>query len=149
MSSVNTTLSDLGNEIALALGIYRSNVLESIANHIEECANVFIDYAQLPYEDGGSPFDIHNHKTPHYRDSWAIRDTKKTKFVRYIGNTKKVKAHGRDSEPSIPLINILEYSKRTNKKGESMARPHVQSILENSHDEIVDIIVKNIEKEGK
>ena len=141
-----TTLADLGNDIADMLHTYRSSVLASIADHIDDCAKVFIENAQRPYEDGGSPFDPDNHKTKHYRDCWQVKRMKKAKYVRYIGNTKTVpdKKHG-----NIPLINILEYSKRVNSKNESMARPHVARILDDSKGEIVDIIVKNIKKEGK
>lgn len=138
-----TTLANLADDISDALHIYRSAVLASIADHMDECAGVFMENAKLPYEDGGSPYDPENKKTPHYRDSWKVKNMKKAKYVRYIGNTKKVKAHYGDDVPTIPLINILEYSK--NKK----ARPHVSNILANSEDEIVGIIVDNIKKEGK
>ena len=144
-----TTLANLANDISAALHVYRSNVLASIADHMDECAKVFMDNAQLSYDDGGSPYDPKNKKTAHYRDCWAVKKMKKAKYVRYIGNTKKVKAHGKDSNPTIPLINILEFSKRQNAKGEPMARPHVANILGNSQDEIVDIIVRNIKKESK
>ena len=138
-----TTLANLGDRISEALGIYRNVVLASIADHMDECANVFLENAKLPYEDGGSPYDDENVRTKHYRDSWAIKNMKKAKYVRYIGNTKKVKAHYRDSQPTIPLINILEYRK------DSKARPHVDRILNKSEGKIVDIIVSNIKKEGK
>ena len=135
-------LGDLGNELAEMLHVSRSTVLKSIADHMDECAAVFMENAKLPPEDGGSPYDKDNHRTKHYRDCWKVKNMKKAKYVRYIGNTKKVKAHSKDDEPTIPLINILEYGKNKN------SHPHVDRILGKSHDEIVDIIVKNIKKEG-
>lgn len=138
-----TTLANLGEKLSEALGLYKGAVLASIADHMDECADVFMDNAKLPYADGGSPYDEENVRTKHYRDSWQVKNMKKAKYVRYIGNTKKVKAHYRDSEPTIPLINILEYAK------DSRARPHVDSILNKSEGKIVDIIVSNIKKEGK
>ena len=86
--------------------------------------------------------DEDNIKTKHYRDSWKVKNLRKAKYVRYIGNTKKVKAHYKDDEPTIPLINILEYSTKT-------GRPHVSRILDDSKDKIIDIIATNIQKEGK
>ena len=144
-----TTLANLANDISDALHVYRSNVLAAIADHMDECAEVFMENAKLPYIDGGSPYDDKNTKTPHYRDSWKVKPMKKAKFVRYIGNTKKVKAHYKDDKPTIPLINILEFSKRENKDGNPMARPHVASILKKSEGKIVEIITSNIKKEGK
>ena len=138
-----TSLADLGNKISEALNVYKGAVLTSIADHMDECANVFMENAKLPYADGGSPYDEDNVKTPHYRDSWKVKNMKKAKYVRYIGNTKKVKAHYKDDVPTIPLINILEYAK------DKRARPHVDSILSKSEGKIVDIIVSNIRKEGK
>lgn len=138
-----TTLANLGNDIAEALHVYRSTVLQSIADHMDECAEVFMENAKLPYADGGSPYDDKNTKTPHYRDSWKVKPMKKAKYVRYIGNTKKVKAHYKDDVPTIPLINILEYAK------DKRARPHVDKILSKSEGKIVDIIVTNIKKESR
>ena len=138
-----TTLANLANDISDVLHVYRSAVLASIADHMDECADVFIDNAKRPYEDGGSPYDDENHATKHYRECWQIKNMKKAKYVRYIGNTKKVKAHYKDDVPTIPLINILEYAK------DHRARPHVAKILGDSKDKIVDIIVTNIKKEGK
>ena len=59
----------------------------------------------------------------------------------YVGNTKKVKAHAKDSEPSIPLINILEFSKDPKKH-----RPHVGKAVENSKDQIFDIIKSKVKE---
>ena len=138
-----TSLANLGDQISEMLHVYRSTVLASIADHMDECADVFMDNAKLPYADGGSPYDETNTTTKHYRDCWKVKSMKKAKYVRYIGNTKKVKAHHKDDEPTIPLINILEYAK------DKRARPHVDKILSKSEGKIVDIIVTNIKKEGK
>lgn len=138
-----TTLANLAEDISTALGIYRSAVLQSIADHMDECAEVFIDNAKREYADGGSPYDDNNHLTKHYRECWKVKKLRKAKYVRYIGNTKKVKAHYRDSEPTIPLINILEFRK------DNRARPHVARILNDSQDKIFGIIADNIKKEGK
>lgn len=138
MADKFTTLANLANDISEALHIYRSTVLNSIADHMDECADVFITNAKRPYADGGSPYDDENNLTRHYRDCWQIKKMKKAKYVRYIGNTKKVKAHYKDTAPTIPLINILEYSKG------SRGRPHIGRIISDSQGKIVDIIVTNI-----
>ena len=138
-----TTLANLADDISNAIRVYRGAVLESIADHIDECAEVFMDNAKRPYADGGSPYDEDNHRTKHYRECWKVKNMKKAKYVRYIGNTKKVKAHYGDKEPTIPLINILEFSK------DKRARPHVSRILDDSKDKIIGIIADNIKKEGK
>lgn len=134
-----TSLGNLAEDIMQIVHVYRSSVLVAIADHMDECSEVFMKNAKLPPESGGSPYDVDNTSSKHYRDCWKVKPMKKAKFVRYIGNTKKVKAK-KNSDKTIPLINILEYGTHHN------SHPHVDRILDKSKDEIVDIIVKNIPK---
>ena len=108
-------------------------MLHAIAEGIQEGAEVFKKTAQEV-----SPVD-----TGEYKKSWKIKPMRKAKFVRYVGNTKKVKAHAKDAEPTIPLINILEFSKG------KRARPHIGQAINNSKDEIISLISSKIQKEGK
>jgi hypothetical protein len=128
-----TTLSELDSTIQEITSAYRSAVLYAIAEGIQEGAKVFKKTAQEV-----SPVD-----TGEYKKSWKIKPMRKAKFVRYVGNTKKVKAHAKDAEPTIPLINILEFSKG------KRARPHIGQAINNSKDEIISLISSKIQKEGK
>ena len=144
IKQAHATLEDLVPKVQEIVQAYRDQVLGAIANCMDECADVFIEEAVKI-----SPYDESNHTTPHYRDSWAVKRLRKAKYVRYIGNTKKVKAHYSDAEPSIPLINILEYTKRMNKDNKPVARPVVNKALERSESQIINIIINNIGKVGK
>ena len=133
-----TNLTNLGDDVAKIVDAYRQKILGGIADGIQEGAEVFVTEVKKvsPPKDGPGIGG-------HYRDMWKIKPMRRAKYVRYIGNTKKVKAHVNDSEPTIPLINILEFSSNPNKK-----RPHVGTAVSNSKDQIVNIIVNKIKKEG-
>ena len=143
-SSQYVTLEDLVPKIQEVVNAYRNEVLGAIADTMEDNAKDFIDEAKKI-----SPYDGSNHKSPHYRDCWTVKKMKKAKFVKYIGNTKKVKALYSDAEPTIPLINILEFTKRVNEDGEPMARPVVGKALSNCEDQIISRIISHIQKVGK
>lgn len=128
-----TTLSNLTDEIVKITSAYRNAVLAAISDGVQEGAETFIEEAK-----NVSPED-----TGEYKKSWVIKPMRKAKYVRYIGNTKKVKAHYTDSQPTIPLINILEYSK------DKRARPHVGKAVSNSRDKIINQIINKIQKESK
>lgn len=128
-----TTLANLGEDIQKIVNAYRDAVLSGIADGVQESAELFVKEVK----------DVSPIKTGEYRNSWQIKPMRKAKYVRYIGNTKKVKAHVRDAQPTIPLINILEFSKNPNKH-----RPHVGKAVSNSKDQIFNIIVSKIKKEG-
>ena len=128
-----TTLSELDKTIQEITSADRGPVLNAIAEGVQEGAEVFKKTAQEV-----SPVD-----TGEYKKSWKIKPMRKAKFVRYVGNTKKVKAHAKDAEPTIPLINILEFSKG------KRARPHIGQAINNSKDEIISLISSKIQKEGK
>lgn len=128
-----TTLSELDKAIQEITTAYRGAVLNAIAEGVQEGANVFKK----------SAIDVSPVDTGEYKKSWKIKPMRKAKYVRYVGNTKKVKAHVRDAEPTIPLINILEFSKG------KRARPHIGQAINNSKDEIIDLISSKIQKEGK
>lgn len=134
-----TTLENLDDVIVEITGAYRKAVLGAIADGVKEGAEIYVSEVKKvsPPLDGPGIGG-------HYRDSWMIKPMRKAKYVKYIGNTKKVKAHQADSEPTIPLINILEFSKNPNKY-----RPHVDKALNNSKDQIINLIVSKVQKEGK
>lgn len=119
-----TTLADLGNDLAKLLGNYSKSVKDAVATAIDESANIFINYAE-----NGSPRRI-----PEYYKCWAIKPMKKAKYVRYVGNTKKVKGK---NNTQIPLINILEFSK-------TRGHPHVKDIIENSKEDIINCMMDKI-----
>ena len=138
-----TTLANLSEDIQKIVNAYRDAVLGAIGDGVQESAELFVKEVK-----DVSPYDADNHTTPHYKDSWKIKPMRRAKFVKYIGNTKKVKAHQKDAEPTIPLINILEFSKRVSKNNKPYARPHVGKAVANSKDQIFNIIVSKIKKEG-
>lgn len=139
-----TTLTNLANDIADILNTYRSNVLASIADNVDKCGDVFIEEVKKvsPPDDGPGIGG-------HYRDMWAKKKLRRQKFSVIVGNEKKVKRHQADKEPAIPLINILEFSKRVGKNGGQYAKPHVGTALNNSKDQIITIIADGISKESK
>lgn len=129
-----TSLSNLASDIQNVVNAYRDAVLGAIGDGVQESAELFVDEVKKV-----SPVD-----TGEYKRSWKIKPMRKAKYVRYIGNTKKVKAHYTDSEPTIPLINILEFSSNPSKH-----RPHVGKAVNNSKDQIINLIASKIQKEGK
>lgn len=134
-----TTLTNLADDISNILNEYRVKVLGGIADGIQESAELYVTEVKKV-----SPPKDNKGIGGHYRDSWKIKPMRKAKYVRYIGNTKKVKAHYTDSQPTIPLINILEFSSDPNKH-----RPHVGKAIQNSKSQIIDIITKKIQKGGQ
>ena len=133
------TLEDLVPKIQESVDAYRTQVLAAIADTMEENAQDFVREVKLI-----SPPDNGPGIGGHYRDMWTVKKMSKAKFVKYIGNKKKVKAHKTDKEPSIPLINILEFSPNPKKY-----RPHVGEALRNSEDQIINRIISHIKKVGK
>ena len=134
-----TTLTNLADDIQQIVNAYRNAVLGAIGDSIQESAEIYVSEVKKvsPPDDGPGIGG-------HYRNSWKIKPMRKAKYVRYIGNTKKVKAHYTDSQPTIPLINILEFSSNPSKH-----RPHVGKAINNSKDQIFNLIASNIQKEGK
>ena len=133
-----TTLSNLVDDVQNIMQTYKNNVLESIADNVDKCGDAFIDEAKKisPPNDGPGIGG-------HYRDMWGQKKLRKQKFSVVVGNRKKVKRHQKDAEPAIPLINILEFG--TNGR----RRPHVAAALNNSKDQVIDIIANAIKKESK
>lgn len=128
-----TTLSELDDALQEITNAYRGAVLNAIADGVKEGAEIFKKTAS----------EVSPVKTGEYKKSWAIKPMRKARYVKYVGNTKKVKAHKADDEPTIPLINILEFSK--GKK----ARPHVGKAIDKSKDQIINLMASKIQKEGK
>ena len=126
-----STLADLGDDIAKLLNVYENDVLNGIADAADEAAGIFITQAEKDSPGTGS-----------YKKSWAPKSMKKAKYIRYVGNTKKVKAHKDDAQPTIPLINILEFSTERGK-------PHVKNIIDHCEGQIADCIVSHIEQQSK
>ena len=128
-----TTLSNLTDAIMEITHAYRNAVLVAIKEGVQEGAEIFVKEAEKV-----SPVD-----TGEYQKSWTIKPMSKARYVRYVGNKKRVKGKDRSGKPTmIPLINILEYSKRNN------ARPHVGAAINNSRDQIYNVIVEKIKKES-
>lgn len=121
-----TTLADLQEDIAKILNDFSHKVKDGIALGVQDAANIFIRHA----EQGSPP-------GREYYKCWAIKPMKHAKYVRYIGNTKKVKAHYTDAKPTIPLINILEFST-------VRGHPHVSRIIESSKSDVYECIIEKI-----
>ena len=134
-----TTLSTLDKDIIQITSAYRNAVLAAIKEGVQEGAETFVREAKKV-----SPV-----KTGEYQRSWKIKPMKNAKYVKYVGNTKKVKAHQSDEEPTIPLINILEFSKVEYPSGKKKARPHVGKAVDNSKDQIFNLMISKIQKESK
>ena len=134
------TLDDLVPKIQEIVNVYRREVLGAIADTMNENAEDFVREVKKikPPKNGPGRDGVH------YRDCWKVKKMRKAKFVRYIGNTKKVKAHKDDSQPTIPLINILEFSTDPFKH-----RPHVGKALDASSDKIINRIISHIQKAGQ
>ena len=134
-----TNLSDLCNDVQKIVDSYRKEVLGGIEAGADECAKVFIDEVKKV-----SPYDADNTKTPHYKDSWKIKPMRRAKYVRYVGNTKRVKGKDKSGKATlIPLINILEFSTDAHKH-----QPHVGTAVNNSKGQIISIITSKIQKGG-
>ena len=127
-----TTLADLQEDLAKLLDDYTYRVKEGIAKGVENAAEIVIKHAEQ-----NSPPDDHAGKE--YYKSWAIKPMKHAKYVRYVGNTKKVKAHYTDAKPTIPLINILEFSTKH-------GHPHVKKIIDSSKNAVYDCIIEKIKE---
>ena len=134
------TLDDLVPKIQDIVKVYRNEVLDAIANTMDEHAQDFVTEVKKikPPKNGPGRGGVH------YRNCWTVKKMRKAKFVRYIGNTKRVKAHVTDEKETIPLINILEFSPDPDKH-----RPHVGTALNRCEDQIVNRIVSHIQKVGK
>ena len=127
-----TTLADLQEDLAKLLDDYTAKVKEGIAKGVGDAAEIVIKQAEQ-----NSPPDDHAGKE--YYKSWAVKPMKHAKYVRYVGNTKKVKAHYTDAKPTIPLINILEFSTKH-------GHPHVKRIIDSSKTAVFDCIIEKIKE---
>ena len=127
-----TTLADLQEDLAKLLDDYTAKVKEGIAKGVGDAAEIVIKQAEQ-----NSPPDDHAGKE--YYMSWAVKPMKHAKYVRYVGNTKKVKAHYTDAKPTIPLINILEFSTKH-------GHPHVKRIIDSSKNAVFDCIIEKIKE---
>lgn len=127
-----TTLADLQEDLAKLLNDYTYKVEQGIANGVQSAAEIVIKIAEQ-----NSPPDDRAGKE--YYKSWAIKPMKHAKYVRYVGNTKKVKAHYTDAKPTIPLINILEFST-------THGHPHVKKIIDSSKNAVYDCIIEKIKE---
>ena len=134
------TLDNLVPKIQEVVNAYRTEVLAAIADTMDENAQDFVTEVKKikPPKNGPGRGGVH------YRDCWTVKKMRKAKFVRYIGNTKKVKAHVTDDNETIPLINILEFSPDPDRH-----RPHVGKALNHCEDQIVNRITKYIKKVGE
>ena len=136
MAEQYTDLANLAEDISSIMNVYRNKVLGAVVDGVQESAECFIKEAEKV-----SPV-----KTGEYKRSWAIKPMRRAKFVKYVGNTKKVKANKEAKEPTIPLINILEFSKVEYPSGKKKAKPHVGKAVENSKDQIFEIIKGKIKE---
>ena len=125
----NTSLVHFGAALAEILGEYSELVDKAVQAGGDEAAQVFINHAVQV-----SPPD----NTGEYRKSWAVKDSK-SRYKRYVGNTKMVK--GANSS-TIPLINILEYSTVRGNK-------HVDKAIKASKQAIFDIYKKHLNTGGQ
>ena len=133
--TVYTSLSGMDDALRQIIGNYQTKALDAIAKGADEAANLFIKEAQKV----SPPFEGTSKGNPHYRDCWSIKNRPKAKYVRSVGNTKKVKGK---NGTKIPLINILEYSTTS-------GRPHVGKAMQNSEGQILQLYISKLEKVGK
>lgn len=133
--TVKTSLAKMDEAIMGVIGNYRSLILDAIAEGADEGANIFIKEAQKV----SPPFEGESKGSPRYRDCWAIKNRPKAKYVRSVGNTKRVK--GRNGS-RIPLINILEFST-------VRGRPHVAKAVKNSEGQIMELYMSKLKKVGE
>jgi len=120
-----TNLTGFGDALSQILGEYSQEVDKAIQAGGDEAADYFIRTVSA-----ASPV-----KTGDYKSSWAKKDVK-SKYRRYVGNTKKVS--GKNGS-QIPLINILEYST-------VRGRPHVRQAVQQSKSGILDIYKKHLKE---
>ena len=139
-SSQYVTLEDLVPKIQDVVQVYRNEVLAAIADTMDDNAKDFVTEVKKIKPPKNGP----GREGVHYRNCWTVKKMKKAKFVRYIGNTKKVKAHVTDDKPTIPLINILEFSPDPDRH-----RPHVGTALNHCEDQIINRIANHIQKVGE
>ena len=124
MTTIN--MEGFFDAIAGLLDEYQEQVTISTEKGLDNAANVFIKYAKTK-----SP-----RRTGNYAKNWKMKPKDaKYKLRRYVGNTTTVKGKKSDA---IPLINILEYSTKANR------RPHVQKILDASVPEMVKAIENSL-----
>ena len=133
--TITTSLAEFDTAIMEVIGAYRFKALEAIAKSADEGANIFIAEASKV----SPPFTGESKGSTRYRDCWAIKNRPKAKYVRSVGNTKRVKGK---NNSLIPLINILEFST-------VRGRPHVSKAVQNSKDRIFALYMSNLEKVGK
>jgi hypothetical protein len=126
-----TSLAEMDEALMKIIGNYRTRVLEAMEKGAEEGANLFIKEAQKV----SPPFEGASKGSPRYRDCWAIKNRPKAKYVRSVGNSKKVKGK---NNTNIPLINILEFST-------VRGRPHVAKAVQNSAGQILELFQSKLE----
>jgi hypothetical protein len=126
-----TSLAEMDEALMKIIGNYRTRVLEAMEKGAEEGANLFIKEAQKV----SPPFEGTSKGSPRYRDCWAIKNRPKAKYVRSVGNSKKVKGK---NNTNIPLINILEFST-------VRGRPHVAKAVQNSAGQILELFQSKLE----
>lgn len=126
-----TSLAEMDEAIMKIIGNYRTRVLEAMEKGAEESANLFIKEAQKV----SPPFEGTSKGSPRYRDCWAIKNRPKAKYVRSVGNSKKVKGK---NNTNIPLINILEFST-------VRGCPHVAKAVQNSAGQILELFQSKLE----
>ena len=126
-----TSLAEMDEVLMKIIGNYRTRVLEAMEKGAEEGANLFIKEAQKV----SPPFEGTSKGSPRYRDCWAIKNRPKAKYVRSVGNSKKVKGK---NNTNIPLINILEFST-------VRGRPHVAKAVQNSAGQILELFQSKLE----
>ena len=132
-----TSLAEMDEAIMGVIGAYRTKALEAISKGAEDGAKIFMEEARKvspPFEGKSKSKD-----STRYRDCWAIKPRPKAKYVRSVGNTKRVKGK---NNTSIPLINILEFSTVS-------GRPHVSKAVKNSESRIFALFMSYLEKVGK
>lgn len=134
-AQMTTNLADMDTAIMEVIGAYRTKALDAIAKGAEDGAKIFIEEAKKV----SPPFEGTSKGSPKYRDCWAIKPRPKAKYVRSVGNTKRVKGK---NNTNIPLINILEFSTVS-------GRPHVSKAVQNSKDRIFTLFMSYLEKVGK
>ena len=135
--TIYTSLTEMDEAIMEVIGAYRTKALEAISKGAEDGAKIFIEEAKKvspPFEGESKSKD-----STRYRDCWAIKNRPKAKYVRSVGNSKRVKGK---NNTNIPLINILEFSS-------VRGRPHVSKAVQNSKNRIFQLFMSYLEKVGQ
>ena len=125
LMSIN--IDDLAISIEELLDNYSDDIYFATNEGLDEAEKVLIKNLR-----NASPIG----KTGDFSKSWKGKG-KKYKLRRYVGNTKMVEG----KKGSIPLSNILEYSKIRGK-------PFIKDTYEKSIPEMRDAIIKSIERKG-